>query len=768
MKHSNNSLRSHFIGVLLLLTTIPLLAQSSEGTQFWFGFMEHNVNRLNTKVAMITSRHNTSGTISVPGENWSESFNVVANEVTLIYLPAFTEVIGSETIEQKGIFIKTQLAVSVYIHQYFTFSAEASIVLPQSAIGNEYYTMCFQGLTEDQADEMPPEFLLIGTEDNTNITITPSDNTLGGRVRDVPFDIVLNKGDTYQVQGEMGHSKLTGSHIIGDKNFVVFAGSRRSKIPHECLARDNLIEQMPPLDTWSKRYVTVPHFDLEYDIFKILAAEDNTNITIHTDIPTNFTLNKGDVFEYDSDEASFIEADKPIIIAQYMIGSECNGLTSIGGDLLGDPAMVILPGINQTKDTITLYNSTFQNISRHYINVIMSTDDVPFVEIDGESIQDNSSIQTIGLNDEFSYAQVRVSGGSHTLSSTGCGLTATAYGYGFAESYAYTGGAGFFKNENLIPDGGCLNDTVFFNTSLPTPKFSFIWDLGDGTISTEDKFEHIYPELGLYPVQLIITNHCLNTSDTLTKDILISLRQAVNTLDDVKICEGESFQLGATDVTDAEYEWTGPNNFFSEDQFPSFFNSQLNLSGEYIVISIVSGCESYPKTNIVEVSPIPNPSLGDDQIFCGLEENIFLNPGIFTSYRWQDNSSSSTLAVTEEGQYTVEVTNEGGCMGLDSVFLQEICPAKVYVPNIFSPNSDGINDKFGPYLTNVISMEFSIFDRWGGLLFTTTDPTQFWDGQFKGKILTQGIYVWQLKIQGDKRDGGTFDDVLSGSVMLVR
>ena len=69
-------------------------------------------------------------------------------------------------------------------------------------------------------------------------------------------------------------------------------------------------------------------------------------------------------------------------------------------------------------------------------------------------------------------------------------------------------------NANPIPEGGCLNDTILFDTGLSPERFTFDWDLGDGNTSTEGAFEHFYPALGTYPVSLILHDQCLNETDT--------------------------------------------------------------------------------------------------------------------------------------------------------------------------------------------------------------------------------------------------------------
>ena len=123
------------------------------------------------------------------------------------------------------------------------------------------------------------------------------------------------------------------------------------------------------------------------------------------------------------------------------------------------------------------------------------------VIFDGRQLTGNGfEFTPIGQEGRFSYLRLSVSAGAHTILSAGCGVIATAYGYGEIESYAYSGGASFTTiNASPIPDGGCLNDTIFFNPGLSPFRYSFDWDLGDGTRSTEAQFNHITTDWGLIP-----------------------------------------------------------------------------------------------------------------------------------------------------------------------------------------------------------------------------------------------------------------------------
>jgi gliding motility-associated-like protein len=758
-------MKSIKITLYLFIIALPLFSQSNEGKDFWFGFMEHRDVGENTKVVMITSKQNTQGVISIPLYNWSQSFSVTANNVQLITLPAFAETIGSEKITTTGIHITSEAPVSAYIHQYFGFRSEASIVLPTEALDKEYFVMSYKGFFQRETD-YPSEFLIIATEDETEVTITPSDFTLKGKKKGGTFTVLLDQGETYQVQARAGAQDLTGSHIIADKKIAVFGGNSWTQVPEFCAARDNLLEQMYPVSTWGRQILTVPSDKVNYDVFRILASADNTQIEVQGSSITNYKLDRGEWLEYNESEATFIVADKPILVAQYLIGSSCNGHS------LGDPSMFLLSGIEQTRDTVTLFNSRFQAIHENYINIITRTVDTNLIILDGQFLIDQGvKFTAVGANGNFSYARVQVKEGAHTISSDGCGVIATAYGYGDVESYAYSGGASFSSiNANPIPEGGCLNDTVFFDTGLSPNRYNFLWDLGDGHYSDKAKFEHYYPNLGSYAVQLILEDECIGTVDTLNRDLIISLRQAVAAEEDIELCQGESFQLGATDIDGATYEWLGPNDFFFEEQFPTVMNAQPNMSGAYQVVGIVSGCATHPSFLSVKVNANPVPNLGEDAIICTEQFEVELEAASgYMEYDWQDGSKEEHFNVTAGGLFWVRVKDENECIGVDSVKLTQQCPTKLFIPNVFSPNGDGNNDRFQVVGDDILSLKMRIYNRWGTLMFESQNKKSSWDGTFnREERAAEGVYMYEIVYEGIRKDGSTYNGVEYGTVTLLR
>lgn len=749
--------------LICFLVAGSLSGQSNEGTEFWLGFMQIFNGTANEKVVMITSKTNTQGVIEVPLQNWSQTFTVQANDVTLITMPEFTQTVGSEYVNDNGIHVTSEAPVSVYMHQYFTFRAEASVVLPVDALGEEHFTMSFEGGTWD-GEAYPSEFLVVGTEDNTIVEMTLTQNSRQGKPNGTTFSVTLDRGETYQVRAQ-GQSDMTGSYVTSDKPIALFSGNAWTQIPSQCGFRDNLVEQMYPVSTLGSEFVTIPNRDVVYDIYRILATEDNTQVEILSGNTATYMLDAGEFRQFNNAQPAYIRSDKPIMVAQYMIGSTCNGVG------IGDPAMVLLNSIEQTRDTVTLYNSRLQNIQRNFINIIARTTDVSTISLDGGNLEQAGQVFTdIGFGSGFSFIQVEVSAGAHTIISEGCGVIATAYGYGEFESYAYSGGASFREiNENPFVEGGCLNDTVFFQLNLPEERYSVVWDIGVIDPVEEFSFWHVFDQLGTYPVTAVIIDECLMKADTFRRDLQITLRQALEAPDPAEVCAGETIQLSVEDLPGAKYEWKGPNGFFAEQREVMIAAADTSNIGTYEAVGIISGCATFPAYTEVQVNTLPAPDLGNDTIFCSEDGILFLlEPGDFQSYLWQDGSVLSFFEVEEEGLYQVTVTNEAGCEAADELIVLEQCPTKIFLPNIFTPNMDSRNDYFGVLGKDITSMHLMIFDRWGAVVFESMQQEMMWDGRYRGRDLPTGVFTWVLKFTGYGENGAEISETRSGNVMLLR
>jgi gliding motility-associated-like protein len=112
----------------------------------------------------------------------------------------------------------------------------------------------------------------------------------------------------------------------------------------------------------------------------------------------------------------------------------------------------------------------------------------------------------------------------------------------------------------------------------------------------------------------------------------------------------------------------------------------------------------------------------------------------------------------------IAMPNDASLEAAESNILEVIYPSKVAFPNAFSPDGDGINDIFTFKSRYITAAAMKIYNRWGELVFQTTDPDQGWDGTVNGKAAPLGTYIHHTQLTDDM--GITF--IKSGEIVLIR
>ncbi|MEO6455440.1 MAG: gliding motility-associated C-terminal domain-containing protein [Ginsengibacter sp.] len=188
-----------------------------------------------------------------------------------------------------------------------------------------------------------------------------------------------------------------------------------------------------------------------------------------------------------------------------------------------------------------------------------------------------------------------------------------------------------------------------------------------------------------------------------------------------------------------------------------------NLGAGTYIANVIdgAGCSSMA-TIVIKQPPKVNVSLGADTTICS-PETIVLSPGSYSSYTWQNSSSNPEFIVTNEGRYSITVTDAHGCIASSSINITADC-GLVYFPNSFTPNGDDLNERFGlvGYLPRVKNYQLKIFNRWGLLVFHTNNPLEKWNGK-TGNQYIKGIYVWYARYSTALQPNGT----QKGTVILV-
>ncbi|MFN5421780.1 MAG: gliding motility-associated C-terminal domain-containing protein, partial [bacterium] len=143
------------------------------------------------------------------------------------------------------------------------------------------------------------------------------------------------------------------------------------------------------------------------------------------------------------------------------------------------------------------------------------------------------------------------------------------------------------------------------------------------------------------------------------------------------------------------------------------------------------------------------------------------------SYQWFMNGSpiadatADSLLVSTEGDYSVQVTSALGCQSVRSVVqaIRTPCVPGIYMPDVFTPNGDGVNEVLKPVVPGMGKFEcFKIYNRWGNLVFDGRTPSQGWDGRYRGALQPNDTYIWI--VLGEDKQGKPMK--ATGTVTLVR
>jgi gliding motility-associated-like protein len=190
------------------------------------------------------------------------------------------------------------------------------------------------------------------------------------------------------------------------------------------------------------------------------------------------------------------------------------------------------------------------------------------------------------------------------------------------------------------------------------------------------------------------------------------------------------------------------------------------------------GCKYYDTVRVKVASVLGSLTAiaEPDTILYGDTSQITATiPPQAVNFAWQNDSTLSALDILnpkaypkETTTYKLEVSDGAGCSLLTDVtivVLRTPCNREgVYIPNGFTPNSDGKNDTWFVRGNDIRKIEIAVYDRWGQKMFSTTDIKEGWDGTFKGKSLDPAVFGWY--VEGECVSGDKF--FLKGNLTLLR
>lgn len=270
--------------------------------------------------------------------------------------------------------------------------------------------------------------------------------------------------------------------------------------------------------------------------------------------------------------------------------------------------------------------------------------------------------------------------------------------------------------------------------------------------------------IGAHTVQVTDSNGCTATIDTAIAQLDFAAGEVVWT--NVS-CFGAADGTADVVVT----QGTPPYQYFINGT-PTILPASNLAPGSYsLLVTDANGCSDTLTFDITE-PPLFEIDL-DSVITIFLGQEVTLEPTYTdepVSFAWIppyglncDNCPTPVASPDSSTLYNLTATNGNGCTAQASV-LVDVLGHVIYIPNVFTPNNDLLNDEFRVYGQGFADFEFKIFDRWGELIFRTTDVYRGWDGTFKGVLMPPGTYVYTCNY----RFFGGYEQLQIGSVLLLR
>ncbi len=302
------------------------------------------------------------------------------------------------------------------------------------------------------------------------------------------------------------------------------------------------------------------------------------------------------------------------------------------------------------------------------------------------------------------------------------------------------------------PDLGA--DTLLCRSEMPVRLNapdgydSYLWSTGQTSQSIE-----VYDQ-GKYTLTCF-----LGVCGSLSDEIVITFdTPLLNFNEELIICRGDTAEITAPDGF-ATYQWsTGDTSQ----------TLRATLPGTYY-LETTDRCSTQSGSVKVMVDTIPTGiiKLGNDTTLCrnGKDYPIVLSANTeLPNYLWSNGDTTRQTTVDSIGTY--KLSSKFRCGEVSDEIFVDICPPKIAFPNAFTPNADGLNDTFGPVLTNMFIQSIQIYNRWGEIVFEGRTLDIQWDGRYLSRPAPVGIYAYTILYSPYDANGKLFSQ--KGCVMLIR
>ena len=317
---------------------------------------------------------------------------------------------------------------------------------------------------------------------------------------------------------------------------------------------------------------------------------------------------------------------------------------------------------------------------------------------------------------------------------------------------------GFFVNRaadfTYQSSAGC-NGLMQFTSSLNVSNVTFEWDFGDGQTSTIQNPTHQFANINqTYVVKLKVRDATGCLDETISKPLIPAGGNLDVAFTTSVVCHQRlvNFRDSSQSTSAAlNYFWDFGDGTSSNEVNPVH---QYNTAGVYAVkllVTAATGCMKDSSTIVVDFTPPLIDAGPDIQALSSSPIQLEARGGV--RYRWEPPTflsdpdiSNPTMLPKDDITYVVTGYNSGGCFGTDTLKVTVSKNFLVEVPNAFTPGSSR-NNSLRPLLRLVDHINFfRVYNRWGQLVFQTSEIGKGWDGTINGQLQPTGTYSWVLEV----------------------
>ncbi|RBL92617.1 gliding motility-associated C-terminal domain-containing protein [Chitinophaga flava] len=301
---------------------------------------------------------------------------------------------------------------------------------------------------------------------------------------------------------------------------------------------------------------------------------------------------------------------------------------------------------------------------------------------------------------------------------------------------------------------------------VPIPNYSnsgygstYYWTFGDGTDTlTDDRtlFYHQYPDTGIYKVKLVVNPH-LACRDSVNGEVhnYPGLKAGFTTAgfckeDPISFNDTSSYLYGQITSRTWNFGTNDSVRLPAGDRSVQYTFPKGNVYTVTLTLHTDKQCEKTVTQNVRIYQVLP--FAGNDTILAKGQTMVMQGSG-GNVYTWQPPDGLSdphiahpVLTYNKDITYVLKVSDLQGCVGYDSISVKYFTGPEMYIPNAFTPNGDGVNDRFRFIPVGIVHYQFfRIYNRWGQEIYSSTDFRNGWDGTYKGMPAPVDTYLWILK-----------------------